>query len=336
MLNFWASWCEPCQIEAPLLERAQSQLERHDATVLGVTYLDASPDSLSFVRRYHLTYPNLRDNAGTFAHSYGTDQLPESFVIDRQGHVVAISRGEIDQAFLTRAVALAEARDRGGELMSAATTSRRRPRLLLLVTLLAIAVACSERERRGGGHAHDAADDRAPGDVRHLQNTAERRPVPAGRSRASVHPGSDRPGRDRSADQARARRSVRPHRARPAANARLRPGRLPRRRSPSCLRCSPRSPCCCPAGAAAPVRRPRARAPTPTLAAGDAARLRGRPRARSTEAAACSASRPTSPRARSPRADPGSARSFALLATHSAIRRDSTASGSAPTTWQSR
>jgi len=108
VLNFWASWCEPCQDEAPLLERAQSQLRRHDATVLGVTYLDASPDSESFVRQYHLTYPNLRDTDGDFAHSYGTDQLPESFVIDRHGHIVAISRGEIDQAFLDRAVALAE------------------------------------------------------------------------------------------------------------------------------------------------------------------------------------------------------------------------------------
>jgi cytochrome c biogenesis protein CcmG/thiol:disulfide interchange protein DsbE len=108
VLNFWASWCEPCQVEAPLLEHAQSELTRHDGTVLGVTYLDASPDSESFVRRYHLTYPNLRDNSGTFAHSYGTDQLPESFVIDRQGHIVAISRGEIGAPFLKQAVALAE------------------------------------------------------------------------------------------------------------------------------------------------------------------------------------------------------------------------------------
>jgi cytochrome c biogenesis protein CcmG, thiol:disulfide interchange protein DsbE len=108
VLNFWASWCEPCQVEAPLLERAQSRLERHDATVLGVTYLDASPDSQSFVRRYHLTYPNLRDNDGSFAHSYGTDQLPESFIIDRYGRIVAISRGEIEQPFLDKALALAE------------------------------------------------------------------------------------------------------------------------------------------------------------------------------------------------------------------------------------
>jgi cytochrome c biogenesis protein CcmG, thiol:disulfide interchange protein DsbE len=108
VLNFWASWCEPCQVEAPLLEHAQSELERDGGTVLGVTYLDASPDSQSFVRRYRLTYPNLLDADGTFAHSYGTDQLPESFVIDRNGRVAAISRGEIDQAFLNRAIALAQ------------------------------------------------------------------------------------------------------------------------------------------------------------------------------------------------------------------------------------
>jgi cytochrome c biogenesis protein CcmG/thiol:disulfide interchange protein DsbE len=108
VLNFWASWCEPCQVEAPLLQRAQSVLARHDGTVLGVTHLDASPDSLRFMRRYHLTYPNLRDADGSFAHAYGTDQLPESFLLDRQGNVRALSRGEIDQAFLDRAVALAQ------------------------------------------------------------------------------------------------------------------------------------------------------------------------------------------------------------------------------------
>jgi len=108
VLNFWASWCEPCQIEAPLLERAQARLEKSDGTILGVTYLDASPDSLAFARRYHLTYPNVRDNTGAFAHSYGTDQLPESFIVDRTGRIVAISRGEIGQSFLNRAIALAQ------------------------------------------------------------------------------------------------------------------------------------------------------------------------------------------------------------------------------------
>jgi cytochrome c biogenesis protein CcmG, thiol:disulfide interchange protein DsbE len=91
-----------------VLERAQAQLERHAGTVLGVAYLDASPDSQSFVRRYRLTYPNLRDSDGEFARAYGTDQLPESFIVDRHGRVAAISRGEIDQAFLGKATRLAE------------------------------------------------------------------------------------------------------------------------------------------------------------------------------------------------------------------------------------
>jgi cytochrome c biogenesis protein CcmG, thiol:disulfide interchange protein DsbE len=108
VLNFWASWCEPCEAEAPQLERAQRQLQSFGGTVLGVTYLDASPDSRGFVHRFGLTYPNLRDTDGDFARSYGTDQLPESFVIDRDGHIVKISRGEVTPAFLQSAVKLAE------------------------------------------------------------------------------------------------------------------------------------------------------------------------------------------------------------------------------------
>jgi cytochrome c biogenesis protein CcmG, thiol:disulfide interchange protein DsbE len=107
VLNFWASWCQPCQTEAPLLQRAQAALARSGGTVLGVTYKDASPDSRAFVRRFGLSYPNLRDKTGDFAHSYGTNELPESFLVDRQGRIVLISRGEIAQPFLDRAIALA-------------------------------------------------------------------------------------------------------------------------------------------------------------------------------------------------------------------------------------
>jgi len=108
VLNFWASWCEPCEAEAPQLERTQRELQKLGGTVLGVTYLDASPDSRRFVRKFGLTYPNLRDANGDFAHTFGTDRLPESFVINRQGDIVAISRGQVQPAFLQRAVKLAK------------------------------------------------------------------------------------------------------------------------------------------------------------------------------------------------------------------------------------
>lgn len=107
VLNFWASWCPPCEEEAPLLERAQPSLARNRATVLGITYKDTTTDSQAFTRRYRLSYPILRDSTGAFAHAYGTDKLPETFLIDRSGRVVAISRGEVGSAFVDRAIALA-------------------------------------------------------------------------------------------------------------------------------------------------------------------------------------------------------------------------------------
>ena len=108
LLNFWASWCPPCREEAPLVESAQRQLERHGGTVVGVSSQDTASDSASFRSKYHLTYPDLRDLTGNFVHAFGTTALPDSFIIDPQGRITAISRGEIDKAFVAQAVALAE------------------------------------------------------------------------------------------------------------------------------------------------------------------------------------------------------------------------------------
>lgn len=107
VLNFWASWCDPCRAEAPLLEQTQRKLAG-SGTVLGVTYRDTTPDSLAFVRQYALTYPSVRDVDGKLAQSYGTKALPETFVIDRSSRIVGVSRGEINQKFLTSAIARAQ------------------------------------------------------------------------------------------------------------------------------------------------------------------------------------------------------------------------------------
>jgi len=105
VLNFWASWCEPCKDEAGVLQNAQTQLTaNHSGTVLGATYEDTTGDSQSFERDRHITYPSVRDVGTTLATKYGTNKLPETFVIDRQGKIVAISRGQISQAFLDNAL----------------------------------------------------------------------------------------------------------------------------------------------------------------------------------------------------------------------------------------
>ena len=103
-LNFWASWCAPCREEVPLLTRFQEQLGDR-GTVLGVTFKDDPDASRAFARQYGVNYPSLRDSKLELAPQYGTRALPETFVIDAQGRIVAVARGTVDQAVLDDALA---------------------------------------------------------------------------------------------------------------------------------------------------------------------------------------------------------------------------------------
>ena len=107
VLNFWASWCEPCRAEAPVLIKAQKQLGTR-GTVLGASYKDFADESRAFERRYGINYPTVRDDELKLAPLFGTTKLPETFVIDAKGRVVAIGRGQLDQKFLDGAIKRAE------------------------------------------------------------------------------------------------------------------------------------------------------------------------------------------------------------------------------------
>jgi cytochrome c biogenesis protein CcmG, thiol:disulfide interchange protein DsbE len=100
VVNVFASWCPPCKAEAPILERAQQQLARHDGTVLGVTYLDTSDASEEFVRQEHITYPVVRDMNANWQQALGIDGIPETFVIDRQGRIAAVRRYQLSGNWL--------------------------------------------------------------------------------------------------------------------------------------------------------------------------------------------------------------------------------------------
>lgn len=100
VLNVFASWCQPCQAEAPVLEHAQQAIQRDGATVLGITYLDTSTASEQFMRQWHLTYPVVRDVDGNFVRGLGTDAVPETFVIDRQGRIAAVRRYQVSSGWL--------------------------------------------------------------------------------------------------------------------------------------------------------------------------------------------------------------------------------------------
>jgi cytochrome c biogenesis protein CcmG/thiol:disulfide interchange protein DsbE len=102
VLNYWASWCDPCREESPLLERWHRRIASRGGTVLGVDVLDVTADARAFVRRYKLSYPMLRDREGETQGSYGVNGYPETFVIDRRGRIAAARRGPVDDRFLER------------------------------------------------------------------------------------------------------------------------------------------------------------------------------------------------------------------------------------------
>ena len=95
VMNVFASWCDPCRQEAPILAREQRMLAKHGATIVGVTYLDNSAATEQFVKQEHITYPVLRDVSGNFVRSFGTTGVPETFIINRQGKIQALRRYQL-------------------------------------------------------------------------------------------------------------------------------------------------------------------------------------------------------------------------------------------------
>jgi cytochrome c biogenesis protein CcmG/thiol:disulfide interchange protein DsbE len=103
VVNFFASWCEPCSEEAPLLNRLQRRLAGR-GTILGVAWNDATGDTRAFVREHRVGYPVVRDVDGAFAKAYGVKGMPETFVIDPRGRVVALQRGPLSQRWIAAAI----------------------------------------------------------------------------------------------------------------------------------------------------------------------------------------------------------------------------------------
>jgi cytochrome c biogenesis protein CcmG, thiol:disulfide interchange protein DsbE len=88
VVNFWASWCGPCRDEAPILEAAWRKY-RDRVDFVGVDTRDFTGDARAFVRRFGLTFPMAYDGPAALWDIWGIDALPETFVVDASGTIVA-------------------------------------------------------------------------------------------------------------------------------------------------------------------------------------------------------------------------------------------------------
>ncbi|HVA30969.1 MAG TPA: TlpA disulfide reductase family protein [Gaiellaceae bacterium] len=88
VLNFWASWCDPCKSEAPALERAFQRYRKQGVVFLGIDYHDVTGDARTFLSHHGVTYTTLLDGSGAIGDRYGLSGVPETYFIDRKGRIV--------------------------------------------------------------------------------------------------------------------------------------------------------------------------------------------------------------------------------------------------------
>jgi peroxiredoxin len=108
VLNVWASWCYPCQSEAPDLARLARTTRGQGVRLVGIDTRDTSGAARAFVRKYGLPYPSIYDPNGEVVRElHGlvpVDGVPSTLVIDATGRVAARKIGLVDGAALRKAV----------------------------------------------------------------------------------------------------------------------------------------------------------------------------------------------------------------------------------------
>ena len=95
VLNFWASWCDPCRAEAPELAEAWRQNAGRGVLMLGINEQDDRSNALEFIDKYGFAFPHVRDDTRDTARRWGLTGMPETFFLSRHGDVVGHVIGTI-------------------------------------------------------------------------------------------------------------------------------------------------------------------------------------------------------------------------------------------------
>lgn len=99
VINFWASWCSPCENEAPFLENAWQEFSKtNDVQFIGVDYVDTEPEALDFIAKLGISYPNGADTGTKISDAYRITGVPETFVLDQSGTITYIQIGPFTDA----------------------------------------------------------------------------------------------------------------------------------------------------------------------------------------------------------------------------------------------
>jgi cytochrome c biogenesis protein CcmG/thiol:disulfide interchange protein DsbE len=100
VIDFWASWCDACQVAIPALDAIYQRHKEDGVMVIGVSVDDTAEEAIAAMDRLHATFPIVVDPGQRIAGSYGVAQIPTTFVVDRAGTVRWVGRrvGEAQRA----------------------------------------------------------------------------------------------------------------------------------------------------------------------------------------------------------------------------------------------
>lgn len=93
VVNFWASWCKPCEQEALELELAYQMYKDQGVEFLGVDYVDTESAALAYLDRFEITYPNGPDLGTRISQAYRMRGVPETYIVGPDGRIRAVKIG---------------------------------------------------------------------------------------------------------------------------------------------------------------------------------------------------------------------------------------------------
>jgi cytochrome c biogenesis protein CcmG/thiol:disulfide interchange protein DsbE len=102
VINFWASWCGPCQQEMPLLAQKAAAHAGSGLVILGVLSDDTVANGIAFERKYGATWKSVFDSTGTFKAAYHVIGRPQSYFVDKDGILRSIQIGYLTDADFER------------------------------------------------------------------------------------------------------------------------------------------------------------------------------------------------------------------------------------------
>ena len=96
LVNFWATWCEPCVEEMPSIQKLRARLASASFEVVAINYQEGEARIRGFLRKMPLAFPIVRDTDGDVARAWQARIFPSSYLVDAEGRIRYVLKGATD------------------------------------------------------------------------------------------------------------------------------------------------------------------------------------------------------------------------------------------------